>query len=106
MFTEGLQYISSLEGKEIALAYEPVWAIGSGKTPSPKEVQEIHVFCREILKDLYGEEAEKISIIYGGSVNIDNASSFSEQRDIDGLLIGGASLISESFYNILRNCSK
>lgn len=103
---EGLQFVPTLKNKEIVLAYEPVWAIGSGKTPLAKEVQEIHIFCREVLRSLYGDESEKVSIIYGGSVNMNNASNFSEQKDIDGLLIGGASLISESFYNILKNCSK
>lgn len=103
---ESLQLVPSLKDKEIVLAYEPVWAIGSGKTPTVNEVQEIHVFCREILRKLYGEKAEKVSIIYGGSVNTDNARTFAEKSDIDGLLIGGASLISESFYNILINCSK
>jgi triosephosphate isomerase len=86
-----------------ALAYEPVWAIGTGKTATPEIAQETHAFLREALADLLGEAAAASKrILYGGSVNADNAATLFAQRDIDGFLVGGASLDPDRFLAILR----
>lgn len=84
------------------MAYEPIWAIGTGLTASPEQAQEIHAFIRGILKEKLGEIAEKINILYGGSVNAANAESLFKQIDIDGGLIGGASLDAEAFISICQ----
>ncbi len=88
-----------------ALAYEPVWAIGTGETATPEMAQEAHRFLRELLADLVGDEAAAARrILYGGSVNPDNAAELYAQPDIDGFLVGGASLDPESFLAIIRCC--
>lgn len=88
-----------------ALAYEPVWAIGTGKTATPEIAQETHAFLREALADLIGEAASSSKrILYGGSVNPENAASLFAQPDIDGFLVGGASLDPEQFSAIIRSC--
>lgn len=88
----------------LVVAYEPVWAIGTGEFAEPGIVQQVHAFCRQILKTLLGEqEGSNIPIQYGGSVNASNASQFLEQPDIDGLLVGGASLSLESFIKIVND---
>lgn len=85
------------------LAYEPVWAIGTGKTATPEQAQEVHAFIRQWLKDNFGEEtAELIRILYGGSVKPDNAAELMSNKDIDGALVGGASLKADSFNAIIR----
>jgi triosephosphate isomerase len=88
------------------LAYEPVWAIGSGKTASPEQAQKVHQFLREKIAKADSVNAKKVAeelrIIYGGSVNAENAQALFEQKDIDGGLIGGASLQAESFLNICK----
>lgn len=89
--------------KEICIAYEPVWAIGTGKAASPEDAQEVHKFIRHELHDIFGvEQAEKIHILYGGSVNKSNASELMGQEDIDGLLVGGASLDPSHFIEICQ----
>lgn len=101
---EGLRDISNTMLETITIAYEPVWAIGTGKTATPEQAQEIHVFVREVIKNLYSEDASRnIKIQYGGSVNPENIASLIKQPDIDGALVGGASLKVESFCEILRN---
>jgi triosephosphate isomerase (TIM) len=101
---ESLKGIGSENVDSLMIAYEPVWAIGSGKTPSAQDAQKEHKFVREVVKELLGESiAEKIVIQYGGSVKPDNAKEFMDQPDIDGLLVGGASLTTESFAGILEN---
>ncbi len=88
-----------------ALAYEPVWAIGTGQTATPQIAQEAHRHLRECLADLVGDEAASAKrILYGGSVNPDNADSLIAQFDIDGFLVGGASLDPERFLAIIRCC--
>jgi triosephosphate isomerase len=83
---------------ETVIAYEPVWAIGTGKTATPEQAQEVHAFIRSILTDLYGEDvAQKMRIQYGGSVKPDNVKELMAQPDIDGALVGGASLDAEKF---------
>ena len=90
----------------MALAYEPVWAIGTGETATPEIAQEAHAFLRELLADLLGEEAAAAKrILYGGSANPDNAASLYAQPDIDGFLVGSASLDAGKFLSIIRSCS-
>lgn len=88
---------------EIVLAYEPVWAIGTGKTATPELAQAVHVFIREKLLVWLGSElAQKMRILYGGSVKPDNAAGLLSQPDIDGALVGGASLVAKSFIEIIN----
>ncbi len=88
-----------------ALAYEPVWAIGTGETATPEIAQKAHKFLREQLADLLGDEVAGVKrIVYGGSANPDNAASLIAEPDIDGFLVGGASLDPEKFLAIIRSC--
>eukprot|EP01118_Nematostelium_gracile_P019912 TRINITY_DN943_c0_g1_i1.p1 TRINITY_DN943_c0_g1~~TRINITY_DN943_c0_g1_i1.p1 ORF type:complete len:270 (+),score=94.87 TRINITY_DN943_c0_g1_i1:53-811(+) len=90
----------------VVLAYEPVWAIGTGKTASPEQAQEVHVAIRKWLNSkVSADVAEKTRIIYGGSVKSDNADKLATQPDIDGFLVGGASLISADFLKIINSVS-
>ena len=101
---EGLKGISLKSGRDIIVAYEPVWAIGTGKTATPEMAEEAHAFCRGVLIGLLGADlAEEISIQYGGSAKPDNARVLLDQTNIDGLLVGGASLDVESF-TAMVNC--
>ncbi|KAB1064450.1 triose-phosphate isomerase [Salibacter halophilus] len=89
--------------KKVVIAYEPVWAIGTGETATPEQAQEIHAFIRKLLTDQYGEEiAKSISILYGGSCKPANAEGLFAQPDIDGGLIGGASLVAEDFVKLIE----
>lgn len=98
---EGLFHLSEDEFSNIIIAYEPVWAIGTGKTASPAQAQEMHAFIRKVIEDKYGEEAaENTTILYGGSCNAANAKELFSQQDVDGGLIGGASLKAEDFITI------
>ena len=95
--------LSADEIKKVVIAYEPVWAIGTGETATPEQAQEIHAYIRSIIAEKYGEEvANEISILYGGSVKPDNAKEIFSQPDIDGGLIGGASLKIEDFSKIIE----
>ena len=87
---------------EVVIAYEPVWAIGTGKTATPEMAQEVHAFARERLAKRFGDAAGEIRIQYGGSVKPDNVAELMAQPDIDGGLVGGASLEPESFAKIVR----
>lgn len=88
---------------DCVIAYEPVWAIGTGRTASPAQAQEAHAFTRKVLTDLYGEDtAQKIRIQYGGSVKPNNMAELIAQPDVDGALVGGASLEHASFWEICR----
>lgn len=101
--SEGLFHVSEGSWKNIVVAYEPVWAIGTGETASPEEVQEMHKYIRETIAENYSKEvAEEVSILYGGSVKPDNAKEIFGQPDVDGGLIGGASLKVESFMKIIN----
>jgi len=98
------QLVAALAGGPwpFALAYEPVWAIGTGETASPEQAQEVHAFLREHLSRLLGaERGEKVRILYGGSVKPANAAGLFAQKDIDGFLVGGASLDADSFSDII-----
>ncbi len=97
---KGLYTIESL--KNIVIAYEPVWAIGTGKNATPAEAQEVHAFIRSLLRKSYGEEAAGVQILYGGSVTKDNIGELISMEDIDGALVGGASLKSDSFLSIIK----
>jgi len=100
---EGLAGISSGEMEKIVIAYEPVWAIGTGKTATPEQAQEIHQFIRGMLAQVFDEGvAEGIRILYGGSVKPDNVDQLMSQKDIDGALVGGASLKADSFARIIQ----
>ena len=88
-----------MKWKKSIIAYEPVWAIGTGVTATPDQAQEVHVYVREIISEIFGNDtAEKLVIQYGGSVKPDNASELLSQNDIDGALVGGACLEAGSFH--------
>ena len=100
---ESLYHLSKESWKNIILAYEPVWAIGTGETASPEQAQEMHAFIRKSVADAYGSEiAEEVSILYGGSCKPGNAKEIFANKDVDGGLIGGASLKAEDFYAIVN----
>ncbi len=100
---EGLRGIDRQELETMVVAYEPVWAIGTGKTASPEQAQETHAFIRQWLIAHFGKDkGEKIRIQYGGSVKPDNIKKLMEQPDLDGALVGGASLLADSFTQIVR----
>lgn len=100
----GLQNVTSENLKTITIAYEPIWAIGTGKTASPAQAQEVHAFIRNLIEEIYSKEsAENLIIQYGGSVKPDNAASLLSQPDIDGALVGGACLKPASFLSIIAS---
>lgn len=102
--TEGLFQISDNQIDKIVIAYEPVWAIGTGLTASPEQAQEMHQFIRIVVSEKFGEhKANNISILYGGSCSSSNAKSIFNQKDVDGGLIGGASLKSVDFVDIINS---
>lgn len=91
------------ETASIILAYEPVWAIGTGKAASITDVQEVHSFCRQVLSQIFSKEkAETVPILYGGSIKADNARSFASCPDVDGLLVGGASMNPKEFSHVIE----
>jgi len=101
--TNGLFSLSAADFSKVVVAYEPVWAIGTGLTASSEQAQEVHAFIRQQITAQYGEEvAENTSILYGGSCNPKNAAELFAQPDIDGGLIGGASLKSRDFTDIIK----
>jgi triosephosphate isomerase len=100
---KGLDNLIPDEIENVILAYEPVWAIGTGKTATAEQAQESHAFIRQLIAELYSKSlADGIRILYGGSVKPDNIRSLMLQPDIDGALVGGASLTAESFASIIR----
>src|SRR4030042_1911898 len=99
----GLKDIKENEVKTVVIAYEPVWAIGTGKTATPQQAEEVHRFIRQKLEKLYSRAvAEVMRIQYGGSGTPENGKGLMDQEDIDGALVGGASLKSDSFSRIVR----
>ncbi len=99
----GLFHLSAEQFAEVVVAYEPVWAIGTGRTASPEQAQEVHQYLRTLITDHYGSAvAQETSILYGGSVKADNAREIFLQPDIDGGLVGGASLKSRDFAEIIK----
>ena len=100
---EVLFNLSPEQLSQVVIAYEPVWAIGTGKTATSDQAQEIHAFIRKTLAEKYGELSEEISILYGGSCKPTNARELFAQKDIDGGLIGGASLKADDFIAIAQS---
>jgi triosephosphate isomerase (TIM) len=101
---DGLFNINNENWENIILAYEPVWAIGTGETASPAQVQEMHAFIRETIREGFGSSiADDISILYGGSVKPENAKEIFSNPDVDGGLIGGAALKAEDFIAIINS---
>jgi triosephosphate isomerase len=99
----GLQDVSKADMRKVLIAYEPVWAIGTGLTATPEQADEVHRFIRAQLVQRYGDDiAETVPILYGGSVKPDNTKGLLSNEDIDGALVGGASLKVESFAGIVE----
>lgn len=104
---ESLFHLSSEEISKTVIAYEPIWAIGTGLTASSQQAQEMHAHIRKILADKYGNDtANNISILYGGSVKAANAIEIFSQPDVDGGLVGGASLVANEFITIIKSLKK
>lgn len=104
-FKGSLAGYSADDVKKMVIAYEPVWAIGTGKTATPDQAQEVHKLIRQLLADDFGQEvADVVQIQYGGSAKPENITELIQQPDIDGALVGGASLKSESFIQMIKNC--
>ncbi len=102
--TEGLKDIPESDLVNLVIAYEPVWAIGTGKTATPEQAEEVHAFVRSIIKELYSETAaENMVIQYGGSVKPENAADLLSRKNIDGALVGGACLKADSFIGIIKS---
>lgn len=102
--TKALFHLNSSNWNQIILAYEPVWAIGTGETASPEQAQEMHLFIRNLIAKKYSQElANNISILYGGSVKASNAKELFSNPDVDGGLIGGAALNAEEFLSIIKS---
>ncbi len=100
---KGLFGVEGQDVEKVVLAYEPVWAIGTGKTATKEQAQEVHAFIRELIEKIYEKTiADKIRILYGGSVKPDNVDALMAQQDIDGALVGGAALDAESFGRIIN----
>lgn len=105
--TNGLKDISAEDILKLVIAYEPVWAIGTGKTATPKQAQEAHKYIRECLSKMYNKEvAGEVRIQYGGSVKPENTLELMQQPDVDGALVGGASLKVDSFTQIVKKASE
>jgi triosephosphate isomerase len=100
---ESLAEVGARRVLDCVIAYEPVWAIGTGRTASPLQAQEAHAFTRSVLTDMFGEDtAQKLRIQYGGSVKPSNMAELISQKDVDGALVGGASMEPGSFWEICR----
>ena len=100
----GLFHLPAEAWQHLVLAYEPVWAIGTGETATPDQAQEIHHFIRKTIADKYGKDvADNVSILYGGSVKPDNAKEIFAKEDVDGGLIGGAALKADDFVSIIKS---
>jgi triosephosphate isomerase len=101
---KGLEGLSNSDMDNVILAYEPVWAIGTGKTATPEQAQEVHAFIRNLLADIFDTAvADKTVVQYGGSVKPENAKELLSQKDIDGALVGGACLKAASFTGIIKS---
>jgi len=97
----GLEGIKDLDPAKVIIAYEPVWAIGTGQNATPEQAEEVHSFLRESLRKLFGERASAVPILYGGSVTPENVASLMAKANVDGVLVGGASLDPEKFFKIV-----
>jgi triosephosphate isomerase len=104
---ESLFHLTESSMKNVIIAYEPIWAIGTGKTASSDQAQEIHAHIRHVISKQYGETvAQSISILYGGSVKASNAAEIFSKPDVDGGLVGGASLIATEFAGIINSLKR
>jgi triosephosphate isomerase len=104
-FSGSFAGLTAEEVKKTVIAYEPVWAIGTGKTASPEQAQEVHADLRKLIENRYNSDvSQSVQILYGGSVKPDNASDLMSRPDIDGALVGGASLKADSFLAIVNAC--
>ena len=100
---EALAGVSAEQMSQVTIAYEPVWAIGTGRVATPEIAQSVHATCRQILADLYSRDiADATRILYGGSVGPDTVDGLLDEEDIDGALVGGASLSAEKFARIIN----
>ena len=105
--TESLKDVTDEQLGTIVLAYEPVWAIGTGQTATPEIAEEMHQYCRKVIEQHWNPEISgKLSLLYGGSVRPDNAKELGSQPDIDGVLVGGASLSLDSFSKIVNDITQ
>ena len=102
--TESIFHLGEDDFKKLVIAYEPIWAIGTGKTATEQQAQEMHARLRQHLAGKYGDEvAESISLLYGGSCKPSNAKELFSEKDVDGGLIGGAALKSRDFVDIIKS---
>lgn len=100
---KGLEGFSVEELKNLIIAYEPVWAIGTGKTATPQQAEEVHLFVRKLIEKRFSKEyADNLRILYGGSVKPDNSKDLLSEKNIDGALVGGACLNADSFLSIIK----
>jgi triosephosphate isomerase (TIM) len=106
LFKQLFGALKDIDSSNFILAYEPVWAIGTGQSATAELAQETHAYIRSILKQIVGQKAESISILYGGSANESNAADYSAMPDIDGVLVGGGSLNAQSFDAIINVFAK
>ena len=102
----GLQGMESIDPVKMIIAYEPVWAIGTGETASTDQVAEAHAYVQSVLERMFGQVGYEVPILYGGSVNENNARELIQTKGVDGFLIGGASIKEESFCSIVEQVSK
>ncbi len=103
-FDQSLKGLKPEEMERVVIAYEPVWAIGTGRTATPEQAEQMHSYIRRLLNEQYGEAVgEKIAILYGGSVKPDNTAQLMGKPNVDGALVGGASIKAESFIQIVTN---
>ncbi|MBU3758990.1 MAG: triose-phosphate isomerase [Candidatus Omnitrophica bacterium] len=106
-FDESLQGLTGEDVSKIVLAYEPVWAIGTGQTATPEQAEQMHSYVRRLLNEKYGNEiASRVPILYGGSVKPDNIGQLMRKPNVDGALVGGASLKAETFTQIIVNAAE
>ena len=105
--SSALEGIPKEDASRLSLAYEPVWAIGTGRAATAEMIEEAHSFCRLVLEDMFGKKVSNaISIVYGGSVKLDNIAEIAEQKNVDGVLVGGASLDPNTLAQIVHRCCK
>ena len=104
---EGMDGLNAEQVRQIVIAYEPIWAIGTGLTATPEQAQDVHGFIRSYLSEKHGHDVASCAIIlYGGSVKPENTYSLLKEKDINGALVGGASLKAESFADIAKEAIK